>query len=31
MNREPGMTLESIGRRAIPARWDEQCERLRRA
>jgi hypothetical protein len=27
----PGMTLESVGRRAIPARWDEQSERLRRA
>ncbi len=30
-NTAPGMTLESIGRRAIPGRWDEQCERLRSA
>jgi len=27
----PGLTLESVGRRAIPTQWDKQRERLRLA
>ncbi len=27
----PGVTMESVSRRAIPVRWDEQRERLRLA